>query len=1170
MSIRAVNGLVRIGGRGVWRIPKSFPLNEQKRSGFEKRLATTDAEIMEDYTVKALTWEMEVYQRKSAERTVPWFLKNLPKAYFDEIDADLQKDHLRALTALTEAGLEVFPEEEAQKLCELAHKGDIKGLKRLINMGAHPNIGDYDGRTPIHLAASEGKLETLKFLSTVKGFNINVVDRFGWTPLVDAIKQDQWETIEWIRSKGGLEQVPWPKGAFAVKEETQKKTESRMVELMLKSRTKKYITFFMPTKNNSIGEFSKCISQLPLEYPLIRVRAFTTKDYSLGLNVFVYALHKGDDDVVPEDLDGVAARVFALAKKLESGENVASLEWQDFMREDSLRELLLGTKDTYIRYTKPARVLRDLRKVYSMLGSDSGVCTVRKAAKSENTEYRNNQVYYVTSVVSFVHHHSEMERFSNYLGSKGLSIDRFDMDVIKDPTDGTYKYILRAMVEFAKDLSQEDISQIEREVPRLKYLDDRILNWTKSNNTISMEDAEVASSLGNLVFSVLNQEHPHMFSLDKVQKLLEHEENLVTTIRIAKLWQAKFNPEKTIRACTYEATKLEIEGEIRSKGEAAQHLLRKLLHATDCSLRTNFFLKERRSLTIRVKPELMMVGNERVVPFGVFFCHSRNVNGFHVRFRDIARGGLRIVPIMGFERFGQECRRQFEEVYGLAFAQQLKNKDIPEGGSKALCMVNVSDRMPNCRDFLMRKAVRSFADGLLDLITPDPEVRARIVDYYGEEELLYLGPDENIIPEDISWVSERAAKRGMKYPAAFMSSKTEAGINHKVYGVTSEGVAVFLKVALKEAGLDPENGSFTVKITGGPNGDVAGNMIKILGRDYQGRAKIVGMCDHSGGVENEEGLDMDELLRLYKADLPLSEYDPSKVGTGGQLYGVTTADEIQLRNTMHNRLKADAFIPAGGRPNTININNFEKFFLPDGKPSSPLIVEAANIFITPEARAEFAKRGISIVKDSSANKAGVSCSSYEIVSSMLLSKDEFMAVKDELVEDVLRKLRESARVEAELLFREYRANPSLPIVYYSEAISGAINRACDAVVGALIKQYDMINEQTRQRLLMESLPNKLVEVAGEKLQDLPKMYLISMMGSKLGSKIVYNEGLQFIETLTDDALVSLAAKYVQYDDSLKELFMAVELSDIKNKESLLKVLKAAGVKSVISSGILKS
>ena len=44
-----------------------------------------------------------------------------------------------------------------------------------------------------------------------------------------------------------------------------------------------------------------------------------------------------------------------------------------------------------------------------------------------------------------------------------------------------------------------------------------------------------------------------------------------------------------------------------------------------------------------------------------------------------------------------------------------------------------------------------------------------------------------VIPQDIDWVIKRAAQRGYDTPAAFMSSKPRAGINHKEYGVTSEG-----------------------------------------------------------------------------------------------------------------------------------------------------------------------------------------------------------------------------------------------------------------------------------------------------------------------------------------------------------------------------------------------
>jgi glutamate dehydrogenase len=71
--------------------------------------------------------------------------------------------------------------------------------------------------------------------------------------------------------------------------------------------------------------------------------------------------------------------------------------------------------------------------------------------------------------------------------------------------------------------------------------------------------------------------------------------------------------------------------------------------------------------------------------------------------------------------------------------------------------------------------------------------------------------------------------------------------------VTSEGVNVFLDVALHQVlGIDPRKDSFTVKMTGGPDGDVAGNEIKILIREYGENVKIVGVADHSGTFEDHQ------------------------------------------------------------------------------------------------------------------------------------------------------------------------------------------------------------------------------------------------------------------------------------------------------------------------------
>jgi glutamate dehydrogenase len=85
---------------------------------------------------------------------------------------------------------------------------------------------------------------------------------------------------------------------------------------------------------------------------------------------------------------------------------------------------------------------------------------------------------------------------------------------------------------------------------------------------------------------------------------------------------------------------------------------------------------------------------------------------------------------------------------------------------------------------------------LLDLIVSTPTTQAGVVDLLGKQELVYLGPDEQVIPDDINWIVHRAAERGYPIPSAFMSSKPDAGFNHKTYGVTSEGVQVGNRMTL--------------------------------------------------------------------------------------------------------------------------------------------------------------------------------------------------------------------------------------------------------------------------------------------------------------------------------------------------------------------------------------
>ncbi|KAL7614773.1 hypothetical protein Lser_V15G06872 [Lactuca serriola] len=77
--------------------------------------------------------------------------------------------------------------ELALRVNSSAYSGDLSHLKSLIRAGADPNRKDYDGRTPLHLAASKGH-ENITLFLIQQGVEVNVFDNFGNTPLFEAIK----------------------------------------------------------------------------------------------------------------------------------------------------------------------------------------------------------------------------------------------------------------------------------------------------------------------------------------------------------------------------------------------------------------------------------------------------------------------------------------------------------------------------------------------------------------------------------------------------------------------------------------------------------------------------------------------------------------------------------------------------------------------------------------------------------------------------------------------------------------------------------------------------------------------------------------------------------------------------------------------------------------------
>ena len=547
-------------------------------------------------------------------------------------------------------------------------------------------------------------------------------------------------------------------------------------------------------------------------------------------------------------------------------------------------------------------------------------------------------------------------------------------------------------------------------------------------------------------------------------------------------------------------------------------------------------------------------------PFGIFFITGRDYRFFHIRWRDVARGGLRIVMPKNMVEYGYAIAGLFDEVYGLSQAQQMKNKDIPEGGSKAVLVLKP--------DGNKARAVRGAINALLDLLVSEDEAhegKVGAVGYYKEEEILFLGPDENMTNDLIVWVPEQAQRRNYRYAKAFMSSKPGDGINHKQYGVTSEGLNVFVEHVLQYLGLEPRKKPFTIKMTGGPDGDVAGNELHILHREYGEQARIVAISDGLGAAYDPNGLAWPELLALFRQEKSIAFFQKEKLSDSPLAFVICadTPENIQLRNHLHACVEADIFIPAGGRPYSVNDQNWSEFIV-EGKPTCKAIVEGANIFFTTLAREKLQEQGILIIKDSSANKTGVICSSFEIIASLLLSSEEFYAIKDKYVREVLERLREKAALEANLLFAEYKlCGARKTLVQLSNEISAEINQVTDVLLEAFTKEREnLLEKELFRRLLLLHCPPILRQLYEERIFTLPHSHMVAILAASIASYIVYREGLGWLESIDKKDQYQTVLTYMQRDRFADQLIQQVEGSSLDNREEIVAILRKSAAKDL--------
>ncbi len=893
-------------------------------------------------------------------------------------------------------------------------------------------------------------------------------------------------------------------------------------DLTLRSSDGRQITFIR--ESSYPGLLAELVARLPAAPPLCAARVHTATDGRLILDTFVLG--------APTLCDASDPRQAAAIEQ-----TVATLTADAGLSEAGLRDHLAGAAAEYVLRVPPERVADHFRLLESL--RDSDLCETRIAPVPGSPHLR------ITVASPSREGRDLFARIAGYLGGLGIDIRRAHVDLFRQRDR-----VASIITVLAAVPAGTDQRRLGDDLARLRYLDDSVISLWHDVGDLTLSESEVLVALGRLAHQRLTELDRLTYTRDRIEGVLRDAPG--PTRALARRLLARLAPGQAAPPT---------EPVLEMRDDLCRTVLETMQTIAESVLRGNVHVTQRRSLALRLPGAALGAAGAGEVPYGVFFVHGRNFDGFHLRFRDIARGGIRIVCPTGAEQFSLESERLYLEAYQLAYAQQLKNKDIPEGGAKGVLLTAPGSDAA--------AAARAYADGLLDLIAPDPRTRDQIGNPPETPELLYLGPDENITNDLINWITRRAAQRSYPLPTAFMSSKPEAGINHKQYGVTSEGVAVYLDVALRNLGLDPRSKAFAVTLTGGPDGDVAGNQIRILHREYGRNARIVGIADGSGSAEDPEGLDHDELLRLVAGVQPIARFDPARLGPRGRVLPLEAEGGVTARNTLHTRLSADAFVPAGGRPATIDDDNWTAFLRADGRPVSPLIVEGANLFLTPGARAALSSRGVLIVKDSSANKCGVICSSFEILACMLFDEAAFLARKERFVDEVLIKLRNLARVEADALFREKRSRPELSLPELSERLSRAINRTTDA----LADQMPVVRAEhpgIPLALLRQHLPAILLaEQPAARLAALPPSYVDRALASMLAGRIVYREGLGLVEQMQPEPLRDLVLGYLLQEAETSHLADLVAASDLPQRARIAGLLREGGTAAGLRLGPLE-
>ncbi|MFK0334151.1 NAD-glutamate dehydrogenase [Rhizobium sp. NPDC090275] len=310
-------------------------------------------------------------------------------------------------------------------------------------------------------------------------------------------------------------------------------------------------------------------------------------------------------------------------------------------------------------------------------------------------------------------------------------------------------------------------------------------------------------------------------------------------------------------------------------------ILRRYVNVVDSTLRTNYFQRNpdgsaKAMLAFKLDPHLID-GLPAPKPFREMFVYGVEVEGVHLRFGRVARGGL---------RWSDRAEDYRTEVLGLVKAQQVKNAVIVPVGAKGgfypkkLPVGGNRDEIFNAGREAYKTYIRtllSITDNIsgTEIIPPENTVRLD-----GDDPYFVVAADKGTATFSDT-ANALAQEAGFWLDDAFASGGS-AGYDHKKMGITARGAWETVKRHFREMDIDIQTTPFTVAGVGDMSGDVFGN-----GMLLSPKIRLLAAFDHRDifiDPDPDMAKTLAERQRLF--NLPRSswqDFDKNLLSKGGMI-----------------------------------------------------------------------------------------------------------------------------------------------------------------------------------------------------------------------------------------------------------------------------------------------